>query len=118
MQIIYSIFVGLGALLYKFQAPTSIGYSMSTACLPSQNQAEAAFACAHLWDLREATLADLLLIPGVGDNLGQRILAHREDILVMGETEGLQAALESIRGIGPKTAEMLRGYLTIKSSKQ
>ena len=110
LHVLFILAVGMGAIL-NFDEPRAIDYSLDKNCFKMNEQAEATFACARRFKLRKATLADLLLIPGLGDSLAIRIFTNREDLIAIADQEGLQTALETIRGIGPKTAKNLTGYL-------
>lgn len=60
-------------------------------------------------DINRAERADLRTIPGVGDKLADRIVAHRE-------ANGPFASLDDLRrvsGVGPATLTRLRQYLRI-----
>ena len=61
--------------------------------------------------LNLATAEELDHIPGIGPGLAQRIVAHRENQGPFGQLEELQ----QVPGIGEKTLEKLRPYLTAPS---
>ena len=61
-------------------------------------------------DLNKAELEDLLSIPGIGQSLGEKILAYRGE---HGDFQKLED-LEQIPGIGEKTVEALRDYLYVE----
>ncbi len=61
-------------------------------------------------NLNQATLKELDSLPGIGEELGKRILAYRE-------TKGNFSSIEEltkIRGIGKKTFEKLKNLVTIE----
>lgn len=63
-------------------------------------------------DLNKAAWPEFAQIPGLGEVLSQRIVAYRDE-------HGLFAAIDDvqrIRGIGPKTLEALRPYLTLSTT--
>jgi competence protein ComEA len=60
-------------------------------------------------DLNQATRADLLLLPGIGEQIAERIESHRQK-------HGPFASLDELRkvsGIGPTTLDRLRPWLTV-----
>lgn len=59
-------------------------------------------------DVDRASEAELLRLPGIGPSLAARIVAERESGGAFGGPEGLLR----VRGIGPKTLEKIRPYLT------
>jgi DNA uptake protein ComE-like DNA-binding protein len=71
-------------------------------------------SCGNKISLRHATLADLLLIPGVGDKTAQTLIKERAQILATANADGEAAGLESAKGIGPETAKKLMKYLGLK----
>lgn len=58
-------------------------------------------------DVNQAAWPELALLPGIGPQLAQRIVAERE---AHGPFRDLDD-LRRVRGIGPKTAERMRPYL-------
>jgi competence protein ComEA len=60
-------------------------------------------------DLNRATKAELRLIPGIGDALAQRIVAHRQRIGAFRSVDELR----QVAGIGPKTLERIRHQLFV-----
>lgn len=63
-------------------------------------------------DLNRATRADLLLLPGIGEQMAERIETHRDK-------HGPFASLDELRkvpGIGPATLDRLRPWLAITKS--
>lgn len=66
---------------------------------------------------RTADLYDLELIPGVSDTLGHELLTSRQVILVRMlylPPEKQYTALEMAKGVGPKTAEELKDWLSFE----
>jgi competence protein ComEA len=59
--------------------------------------------------LNRATAEELDAIPGIGPGLARRIVEHRETLGPFTELE----ALQQVAGVGEKTLEKLRPYLTI-----
>ena len=84
--------------------------SLKTICATNS---EAAFACKNKINLRQAEMADLLLIPGVGDKTAQLILVHRDEILAAASSGNTRAAFELVDGVGPKLAGELEEYLGV-----
>lgn len=73
---------------------------------PSRPAAPSAPAVVHL---NSASLAELQTLPGIGEVLARRILAYRE-------TNGpfrTASDVRNVRGIGEKTYERLKPYLTV-----
>jgi competence protein ComEA len=60
-------------------------------------------------DLNAATAADLELLPDVGPALAARIVADRDARGGYGSVEEIDA----VRGIGPRTLELLRPLVTV-----
>jgi competence protein ComEA len=61
-------------------------------------------------DLNKAGRAELVQVPGIGPNLAEAILNHRTQV---GRFESLED-LQSVRGVGPKTMEKLKPWLTVE----
>ena len=61
------------------------------------------------FDLNEADHAQLLQLPGVGENLAQRIEAYRAEHNGFRDVDELR----QVRGIGPKLLEKLRPFLRV-----
>jgi len=61
-------------------------------------------------DLNRATAEDLQRLPGIGPAMAERILQYRK------EQRGFKSVddLDGVRGIGQKTLEKLRPYVTVK----
>ena len=60
-------------------------------------------------DLNSATRVELMIIPGIGDALASAILEHRA---AHGPFRALED-LDAVRGIGPRTIEDVRPFMTI-----
>jgi competence protein ComEA len=75
----------------------------------AEREAHAAEPTNPLLDLNKATKAELRLIPGIGDALAQRIVAHRDRI---GGFRNVNE-LRQVSGIGPKTLERIRHQLFV-----
>jgi competence protein ComEA len=65
-------------------------------------------------DLNRADRAELLQLPGVGDNLAQRILDYRQEHGLFRNVNDLT----SIKGIGPTTLETLRPWVKIHADAE
>ena len=65
----------------------------------------------HVVDLNSASAAELLLLPGIGPTLAERII---EDRARLGPFPTVDA-LTRVRGIGPKTVENLRPHAAARS---
>jgi len=94
-------------------APTDTlaGTSHSVAALPSGPHRRAT-AGAPLrpasMDVDQASADELVRLPGIGPSLAARIVAEREANGPFGGPDGLLR----VRGIGPKTLEKIRPYLS------
>jgi competence protein ComEA len=62
-------------------------------------------------DLNAATHAELLLLPGVGENLADRIAKARGEVLFKTVDD-----LRRVPGIGPATLERLRGWVYVSAN--
>lgn len=65
-------------------------------------------------DLNRATAAELQLLPGVGPALSRRIVEYREAKGRFGKIEDVM----QVSGIGPKTFEAIKDYLTIRDKTE
>lgn len=65
-------------------------------------------------NLNTATAEQLMLLPGIGPAKAQAILEHRSRI---GRFTTVDSLIE-VRGIGPKTVERLRPFLTVAGERQ
>lgn len=63
-------------------------------------------------DVNSATRLELMIIPGIGDALASAILDHRE---AHGPFRTIEA-LDAVRGIGPRTIEDVRPFMTVGDS--
>lgn len=61
-------------------------------------------------DLNEATMEDLLGLPGIGETKAERILQYRAE---HGGFRSVEELLE-VKGIGEKTLEKLRDYVCVE----
>ena len=61
-------------------------------------------------DINEANFVEWLQLPGVGETLADRILRYRDE---HGPFQSIEE-LDDIKGIGPKTLEKLRPWLTVR----
>lgn len=61
-------------------------------------------------DINRAAVAELSLLPGLGDRLAQRIVADRE---ANGRFSAI-ADLERVPGLGPATIDRLRPYACVQ----
>jgi competence protein ComEA len=78
---------------------------------PSQAAAwDAALDAARQLDLNAATAAELERLPEVGPSLAKRIVAWRQ---AHGRFASIDQ-LQSVPGIGPKTFDRVRAYLTVR----
>jgi len=64
-------------------------------------------------DLNQADHAQLLQLPGVGDNLARRIETYRVEHHGFRQVEELR----NVPGIGPKMLEKLRGFLYVETAR-
>ncbi len=63
----------------------------------------------HSIDLNTATKEELLLLPGIGDQYADRIILSREDT---GRFRSIEEIMR-VKGIGKKTFEKIRPFITI-----
>jgi competence protein ComEA len=77
-------------------------------CRPSTLESEAGDVSS--FDLNQADRAQLLQLPGVGDNLARRIEAYRSEHGGFRDVDELR----NIHGIGPKMIEKLRPFLHVE----
>lgn len=64
----------------------------------------------YLLNLNTASEADLVTLPGVGEVLAARIVAHREANGAFSSVD----ALDDVEGVGTKTIDELRRFVTVK----
>src|SRR5262249_41893596 len=64
---------------------------------------------AHRVDLNRATKSELMQVPGIGPQLAERIVLHREEHGNFGRVE----ELKGVHGIGDATLNKIRPWLTI-----
>lgn len=67
-------------------------------------------------DPNTASRQELVLLPGVGEALAERIIAHRESS-TRRPAFSSAAELDEVRGIGPVTIERLRPHLLFSASQ-
>lgn len=67
---------------------------------------------AYILDLNTANWIELALLEGIGEVLGKKIVADREE---NGPYQTVEA-LRRVNGIGPKTLEKLKPHLTVGNS--
>jgi competence ComEA-like helix-hairpin-helix protein len=65
-------------------------------------------------DLNRATADELQLLPGVGPALSKRIVEYRE---AKGDFARIEDIMQ-VSGIGPKTFEAIRDYLTVEDKTE
>ena len=63
-------------------------------------------------NLNTATLEQLDTVPGIGEVIAERILAYRESV---GQFQTVEELL-NVKGIGEKTLQEMREYLTVEES--
>lgn len=61
-------------------------------------------------NLNEASAEDLCIVPGIGPSLAQQIVAYREKRKGFSRIEDLR----NVRGVGEKTYQRIRNYLTVR----
>ena len=71
---------------------------------------DGSLAAARTVDLNTASVSELERLPGLGPELARRIVIYRQDHGRFSETD----ELSHVRGVGPKTLEMLRAYIRIE----
>ena len=89
----------------------AIGYKAYSPRFAAQPMAETAAAVKPV-DLNRADRAELIQVPGIGPNLADAILSHRAQA---GRFESLDE-LRTVHGIGPKTLDKLKPWLTIEAA--
>jgi len=100
--------IALGVLLWQHQRPPLTVEGQPT---PSQAaQWETALKTARHVDVNTADAAELERLPGVGPLLAARVVAYRADRGRFRTPE----ALMQVPGIGPKTYEALRDFVTVE----
>ena len=65
-------------------------------------------------DLNRVSARDLQLLPGVGPTLSKAVVSHRSEIGSFESVEGLG----DVGGVGPKTLQRLRSFLTVGRLKE
>lgn len=84
--------------------------SRPTSALPAGSSRLARSAAAI--DLNQATEQELEALPGIGQVLAERIVAHREETGLFERVEDLRA----VKGIGKKTLEKIRPMVNVTRS--
>ncbi|MBI1992685.1 MAG: helix-hairpin-helix domain-containing protein [Candidatus Omnitrophica bacterium] len=100
--------VGLGILAWQEQRPSVTIQGAPT--FVETSPWDAALRRAHHVDVNAATVAELERLPLVGPTLARRIVEYRQAHGHFLRPEDLSR----VRGIGPKTYEALRDYVTVK----
>ncbi len=92
--------------------PVLVRYAIpaSSAVQPEQKSA-AVFEANFPLELNSATREELMLIPGIGEVLSQRIVAYREEI---GGFDSLSQLME-VKGIGEATYQKISAYLYLEA---
>ena len=101
-----SALLGLGVLLWQRRQPplTMVGAAASVPVV----QWDGALRRSRQVDVNTASVAELEQLPQVGPSLAQRILAYRN---AHGPFRNADELMD-VPGIGPKTYEMLKDYVT------
>ena len=109
-----ALLIGSGVSLYKRThpqfAPELIVEKTEVEPLPQVESALNREQGEKKIDLNQATIAELQLLPGIGPTLSKRIVEHRENNGEFDEIEDLM----QVQGIGLKTFEQIRDYITTK----
>ncbi|MBX7144712.1 MAG: helix-hairpin-helix domain-containing protein [Oligoflexia bacterium] len=106
------LLVGAIALAWLCNSEKSINIDLAKVKQDSDPESLLAYGTAI--PLSQATMADLLLIPGIGDTLASRIISQRAEIQAMAsslERTAAFKALEVVHGLGPKQALKLSKYI-------
>lgn len=74
---------------------------------------EAGREATHRVDLNRATKAELMQVPGLGPQMADHILAHRDTAGRFRRVE----ELDGVHGIGPATLDKLRPWLTVSEGE-
>ncbi len=83
---------------------------LTPAKAPTKAQMKALATPPRKININRATLDDLILLPGVGPALAQRILDYRKE----NGTFSAVDELDEVRGIGPKNLEQIRPWATVR----
>jgi len=100
------VLVGLGARIWQQRRPP---ITVEQGARPPTAQWEAMIQQARQVDLNQATTAELERLPEIGPSMAQRIIEYRQ---THGRFER-PTDLLNVPGIGPKTFEVLRDYVTV-----
>ena len=103
-----SRFVLALALLAALAATTLPPVAAAPAAAPKSASADA-----RPVDINTAGAAELQSVPGIGKSLADRILAFREKNGAFGSVDDLL----KVQGIGEKSLQKLRPYLTVSKAK-
>jgi len=99
--------VGLGVNIWQQRRPP---ITVEPGPTPPYVQWEAMIQEAKQVDLNQATMSDLERLPEIGPSLAERIVEYRKTYGPFGRPEEL---LE-VPGIGPKTYEAVKEYITVR----
>ncbi len=99
--------VGLGVLVWWQHRPP---ITVASGPPPPYAEWDAALQDATQVDINQATAAELERLPDIGPSLAGRIVAYRQ---AHGGFQRIDELL-GVPGIGPKTLEALREYVTVK----
>ena len=93
---------------------TLIGAIVTTeAAPPHSDRGEPKAVAKASVDVNTATETDLTTVPGIGTSLAKRIIEFREQNGPFAKVDDLL----KVRGIGEKSIEKLRPYLTVSKAK-
>ncbi|MBV9125117.1 MAG: helix-hairpin-helix domain-containing protein [Planctomycetes bacterium] len=106
-QLALALLLGLAILLLAF-------HSYSYSRWGSQpTQLEPGAVLAYRTDLNEASHAEFLQLPGVGESLADRLEDYRDEHGRFHRVEDLA----EVRGVGPSTLKRLRSWVVVSSEK-
>ncbi len=113
--LLVSLFLGSG--LFQLSGTAMLSrYSPEFVVVPPNN-AEATLARGARLSLSSSGIADLILIPGIGDTLASNIIEKKGAIvaqsLALSRKSSPEEALLVVHGIGPKTMQKLEKYIAV-----
>lgn len=112
ISVIFSAFlIGLFCGRISNQQRLSPSSTQNTAISPALHQPEdcsSAFINGKL-NINSASVEDLILLPGIGESLAQRIVDYRS---INGQFTSINALL-NIKGIGSTSFERISSYITV-----